>query len=407
MATASDESLFQKLHQVRECTAECRLKLETIKSSWREYKEQVATVNTHLEENWKKLTQSNATEGREEIQRAIVRYGGELERLRNSYGIDDADNQAAYKHQIDAVWSDFRETLASVIGQPLASYLQHGQSNATVQPGLSTSIARAQDIDPTSQMPIAGQGCTDYGAQNVSRPPPTQVYHRIDKSKRKRKGSDHPQQPHNKRARLAVLDTIGAADTVENLTLTTFQTEDSAVSEAVAPHRIDRVTMNGEIEAPKPGELYITFQEKSNEWSAVLLLPMTNLEEVGVPYTLKSLGLVPAPKCYVYTPDDDETFQWSEGYEDGGPLMGDRWYPVLYFDGREFPSKNATGWIHCRHLRSLNLGDATARELIGYADQASSYVEKRDELRMKAKSSMGICAGPAHHIAPGMWTGRT
>lgn len=199
-----------------------------------------------------------------------------------------------------------------------------------------------------------------------------------------------------------MLDTIGAADTVENLALTACQTEDSAVSEAVAPHCIDHVTRNGEIEAFKPGELYITFQEKSNEWSAVLLLPTTNLEEVGVPYTLKSLGLVPTPRCYVYTPDDDETFQWSEGYEDGGPLMGDRWYPVLYFDGREFPSKNATGWIHCRHLRSLNLGDATVRELIGYADQASSYVEKRDVLRRKAKSSMGICAGPAHHIAPGM-----
>ncbi|KAH7248485.1 hypothetical protein B0J15DRAFT_498599 [Fusarium solani] len=52
---------------------------------------------------------------------------------------------------------------------------------------------------------------------------------------------------------------------------------------------------------PRPGDVYLAFWEKSKEWLAVLLLPLTELDNVGVRNNLRDLGLAEdMPGCYDY-----------------------------------------------------------------------------------------------------------
>ncbi|KAJ6436746.1 acetyl-CoA synthetase-like protein [Purpureocillium lavendulum] len=399
MAGFDGQGLLRQLHQVQEYAAHCERKLEVAKSSQREYEEKVAGINARLEDSWKKLSESNGLESYKEIQTAIVGYGGELERIKTRYGIASGDDQTASRNRTEAIWSEFRLKLASVIDMPLAANSSSDQVTSTVQRNTSAGpLERDQHRkDVASQTEIAEQGCPTTCPTNVSGSFIHHVYGtRIDRKKRKRKSSDSLPHAQCKRARLAEPDTAeaagsadaeDAADTNKDSSLLTYQSKDCAAIGTEASRPIDRGVAEPWIVTPQPGEVYITFWEKSNAWAAVLLLPTTNLEEVGVPHTLKSLGLTGStPDCYVYTPGE-ETFEWTEGYEDGGPFVTERRYPVIYFDGLEFPSKTAIGWVHSRNLRRFSLETPTVRKLIDDAEQAQKYLENRNELRAKAKSS--------------------
>lgn len=108
------------------------------------------------------------------------------------------------------------------------------------------------------------------------------------------------------------------------------------------------------------GQVYLGFWEMSKEWSAVLLLPTANLEDVGVPGTIEDLGLADiVPSCYDYN-QHTKKFGWRDGYEDGGRLASQREFPVMYFDGLPFPAKSAVGWVAAKNLRAFNPDDPSS-----------------------------------------------
>ncbi|CAM1504961.1 Fc.00g105980.m01.CDS01 [Cosmosporella sp. VM-42] len=106
---------------------------------------------------------------------------------------------------------------------------------------------------------------------------------------------------------------------------------------------------------PIPGEIYLAYRKKSKVFMAVLLLPKDDLDLVGVPSSLELLGLMQnVPECYTYN-RRSKKLKWREGYEDGGSLVSKREFPVMYFDGQDFPSKSEVGWTAAEDLSMFDL----------------------------------------------------
>ncbi|KAL6365863.1 hypothetical protein LRP88_00442 [Fusarium phalaenopsidis] len=128
--------------------------------------------------------------------------------------------------------------------------------------------------------------------------------------------------------------------------------------------------------SPTPGIVYLAYRKSTKTWLPALVLPRNNLHKVGVSTTLESLGLVEnVPKCYVYDPGT-KCLEWKAQYEDGGSLVAQRQFPVIYFDATGFPSKDAAGWVGTGDLQELDLSDASSC-LEPHFSLARDFVAKR------------------------------
>jgi len=89
---------------------------------------------------------------------------------------------------------------------------------------------------------------------------------------------------------------------------------------------------------PVPGELYLGYWTKTKSKFAIVVLPLTG--SVGVTShasgSLHSIGLLPnAPRCFTVNKATHTITGWAKGYEDGGPLVTKREFPVVYFDHKQ------------------------------------------------------------------------
>ncbi|EXK79863.1 hypothetical protein FOQG_15588 [Fusarium oxysporum f. sp. raphani 54005] len=128
---------------------------------------------------------------------------------------------------------------------------------------------------------------------------------------------------------------------------------------------------------PDAGSIYLAFWEKSKDWFAVLLLPMQDLESVGISGSIESLGLAEVlPRCYC---DKQDGFSWAEGFNDGEALVMEREFPVMYFDGQDFPSKSAVGWVSARDLRQFDAKNKNS--LVPHIRSVRKFLKTRAEKR--------------------------
>ncbi|UPK95944.1 hypothetical protein LCI18_006879 [Fusarium solani-melongenae] len=127
---------------------------------------------------------------------------------------------------------------------------------------------------------------------------------------------------------------------------------------------------------PEPGQVYLAFWESSKQWVPVLLLPMTDLEQVGVSGSLDSLGLAEIlPICY-----DQDTLTgertWRDGYKNGQALVTEREFPAMYFEGRVFPDKSPVGWVAAKDLRKFDVATGTSH-LVPQIQMVRKFLEER------------------------------
>ncbi|KAM0554144.1 hypothetical protein ACHAPJ_006943 [Fusarium lateritium] len=134
------------------------------------------------------------------------------------------------------------------------------------------------------------------------------------------------------------------------------------------------------------GQIYRVYWKLSKQWLAALLLPMHDLQDVGVLESIESLGLLKdLPQCYAYD-HRSKVFSWKDGYEDNGPRVSARKFPVMFFDGSPFPSKSSVAWVSADNLE---IYDASAQGLIEHSQQVLQYLESRqkaDEARTSRSS---------------------
>lgn len=90
-----------------------------------------------------------------------------------------------------------------------------------------------------------------------------------------------------------------------------------------------------EISDLRPGEIY-EIRRGDGKFYPGILLPLAGLEEIGICGSLATLfQYASGPVCYRYA--GDQIVGWRDGYEDGGPLVTQRRYPVLLLDEGDFP----------------------------------------------------------------------
>ncbi|WAO96055.1 Hypothetical protein NCS54_01371600 [Fusarium falciforme] len=149
---------------------------------------------------------------------------------------------------------------------------------------------------------------------------------------------------------------------------------------------------------PEYGQVYRVYWNLSKQWLAALLLPMQNLHDVGIPYSIEGLGLLEdLPQCYAYD-CQSKTFSWKEGYEDNGPRVSMRKFPVMFFDGSPFPSKSSVAWVSASDLQ---IYDPSAKNLIEHSQQVLNYLEAREsaggqKIASEARTRESFPADPAN-----------
>ncbi|KAF4454657.1 hypothetical protein F53441_2891 [Fusarium austroafricanum] len=122
---------------------------------------------------------------------------------------------------------------------------------------------------------------------------------------------------------------------------------------------------------PVVGEVYAARYPKSRYIYPVFVLPWTSFDH----FKWKAALLKLTPVCYLYNKKLDQRPQgWAEGYEDGGPLVNERQYPVIYFDGKPFPDQCDVGWVPISDMKAFNPDNPN----IVHRTSVAEFLSKKD-----------------------------
>ncbi|KAF5575649.1 hypothetical protein FPCIR_13067 [Fusarium pseudocircinatum] len=141
---------------------------------------------------------------------------------------------------------------------------------------------------------------------------------------------------------------------------------------------------------PDVGEIYASRDPKSRHTYPVFILPWTSFDH----FKWKKALLRLTPDCYLYNKKSDEFPRgWAEGYEDGGPLVSDRQYPVIYFDGKKFPDQSDVGWVPVSTLKEFDPNDTS----IAHRALVEDFDDRDDDYRL-VMTHCHHCALPTDYI---------
>jgi len=171
---------------------------------------------------------------------------------------------------------------------------------------------------------------------------------------------------------------------------------------------------------PVPGELYLGYWSGTSAgWYAVVVLPHDDLKSVGISGSLSDTQLITGhiPACYRYDKKTRIIAGWAKGYQDGGPSVLKRKFPVMYFDDQTIPaegtlpaSSGSLAWLLAKHLQPFSKQGPRGETVRGY-DVARSFSERRksagsiEPLHRDASASAGNTTGAlldhhCNHLAP-------
>ncbi|PNP77884.1 hypothetical protein FNYG_08610 [Fusarium nygamai] len=96
--------------------------------------------------------------------------------------------------------------------------------------------------------------------------------------------------------------------------------------------------------APVPEQVYMAYCHMSKSWFAVRVLHIEWIESCGLHESI--------PDCF--NCDEEGHLDWKQGYEDGGPLISCRQFPVMFFGGASTFERERYGWVAARDLQSFD-----------------------------------------------------
>ncbi|KAF7548740.1 hypothetical protein G7Z17_g6861 [Cylindrodendrum hubeiense] len=355
-----------KFNDVKNVVAEYKRRFDAIKSPGDVYRDKRANVKAEIAQVWAYMAAKADPSDMTGVQ-SIVDLGGHLKELEYMHEATINRNQNAYEEKLKAVVGSLCDDLVIALGPSMVT--KSLQKLSKEQPGpVSPDISSTNG--PEKPAPVLQESAPPDGqpAAHIDGPAPTpnkgpqdDLEDSSKSRKRRRIAENQPgeAEQRNSHPRAAAVQTPIAKATKRtgqaNSKLVKDQIPSSTTETTGVQTRRSRARPGQEdsetVNEPTPGNIYFAFRNKSKEWSAALLLPKTDLEEVGVPGTLDSLGLMDdMPACYSYNKDTD-TFRWRKGYRDGQSLVKQRQFPVMFFDGRAFPEKTEVGWSVFKYLK--------------------------------------------------------
>lgn len=110
------------------------------------------------------------------------------------------------------------------------------------------------------------------------------------------------------------------------------------------------------IQGPRVGQLYNVFWGPSKKpWPAIVLPTNGPCLQVRLRGSIQDLGLIDyPPDCYEIDPISGKLSGWVQGFGDGEPGTANRQYPVLFFDGKNFPDDCSPAWVHTKDFKEYN-----------------------------------------------------
>lgn len=137
---------------------------------------------------------------------------------------------------------------------------------------------------------------------------------------------------------------------------------------------------------PVPGRIYrAPCLKNPQDWRPAVLIPRgcfgdPSLADVGLEGCLDGaqyLHNVPV-ECYRTSPETGRITGWQDGYDDGGKRVGDRKYPIMYFDDLGYLLKHSLVWRAAAELREYNY-IAHASEVRAIPSEATVEIADRQE----------------------------
>ncbi|KAI0521199.1 hypothetical protein F5B22DRAFT_643928 [Xylaria bambusicola] len=126
---------------------------------------------------------------------------------------------------------------------------------------------------------------------------------------------------------------------------------------------------------PTPGDIYLGYWPKSRSWLAVLLLPLGDFTDIGLEGAIKDTGLLnEIPPCYRYNKHTKKIYGWQHDFEDKGPLVLKRQFPVMFFDDQKSPKRGPVGWMAAKDLKEFDPQDSSV-PLISNSRSALDFYE--------------------------------
>lgn len=125
-----------------------------------------------------------------------------------------------------------------------------------------------------------------------------------------------------------------------------------------------------------PGKVYIIYWTESKQWFAGVLLPLQDLESIGINDSMEKIGLLKSlPDCYQYD-SSAKSFSWTKGYEDGGPMSSEQHFAFAFFEGVKFPEESHLAWIPIHDIKEW---DEEQAQMIEHSEQALDYLKAQEE----------------------------
>ncbi len=118
---------------------------------------------------------------------------------------------------------------------------------------------------------------------------------------------------------------------------------------------------------PTVGEIYRVWYKPKHAYYSALMLPTGSFDPVGMAGGISETGLASCvPACYHSARKTKVILGWAEGYEDGGPRVHRRRFPMMFFDDNliiplegdlGIPEGKLFSWVFAKDLRPFNLDD--------------------------------------------------
>ncbi|KAG5657746.1 hypothetical protein KAF25_007779, partial [Fusarium avenaceum] len=430
------EGTLQQFRDIKDVVSHYDAVLASIKSPQTVYNEGIAIIRDRVAELWASIATAEPDE-REKLQENLLELGGQKKEMEINYKAnikrwepepqmildDDAAKETNENRQADnePVSFDLVEDeptddaphvkhLSEEIGDEIAAENEPVEFDSTENDAtesvpikeepvendkLENVISQEEDRDEDiSAPPSPACDTITVGTSTMVQPLPkvektSTMSTRARESRNKRRAVSPVHITNKRRKTGRAASTVSAASTPDPEFATPAEESRRPTRQSHRRNQSNRVEEFQGITDPEPGRIYLTFWAKTKEWLAVLLLPMGDFNSVGIPGSITTCGLSESlPSCYRYNMTKKK-YSWTTEYRDGMRLVDERMFPVMFFDGRDFPHKSAIMWIEAKNLRKfhMKLGSSLVpnrKTILKYLKQqggrASSYGIEDEEV---------------------------
>ncbi|GAP87960.2 hypothetical protein SAMD00023353_1600390 [Rosellinia necatrix] len=341
-------TVLSRITATKECISQWIRDFEEIRPPHEVFEEEVHLPNDNIQKERQLILSGHSYEQISSALDRVVRYSGQLKGLQINYKATVDKQETTYRQSLQSHLGSLAGDIVNILGISLVEEVLH----------LVKEVPRPR--------PVSAQRTDSHSALP---PDPDRVV---------RKAIAPPRDLRRRRKRTRPESYDAGEPSQRRLRSGSNRAEGKRPAGVAGRRRrksVDAIT------EPIPGEVYLGYWPKSRSWLAVLLLPMGSFTDIGLHGTIADTGLLDdVPPCYRYNRRTREFGGWQDSFEDAGPSILKRQFPVMYFDDLEFPKRSSVGWMAAKDLKLFDPQDPSVRLIPNYRS-VLDFLERRHSAR--------------------------